>query len=83
MTTYEVLQLLKNYGGNCGDYRAKCPCKCSRKRTLHVTAKDGITLLYCESGCRARDIVNKLGITFDDLKDERTMSWASECLYCR
>lgn len=83
MLTYEFLQLCKRYNGGEGKYKAKCPCGCSRAYTLNVTAKDGITLIYCQSGCKAKDIVDTLGITFDDLRDERNMSWATEAIVCR
>lgn len=83
MITYEFLQLCKSYTGGEGRYLAKCPCGCAKRRTLHVTAKDGITLIYCESGCKAVDIVNVLGITFEDLRDKRNMSWETEAEYCR
>ena len=83
MITYEFLQLCKHYNGGEGKYVAKCPCKCARKRTLHVKAVNGRTLIYCVSGCKAIDIVNALGITFDDLKDERNMSWETEADFCR
>ena len=83
MTTYEFLQLCHHYNGGEGKYLAKCPCNCSRKRTLHVKAVDGITLIYCESGCKAIDVTNALKITLDDLKDDRNMSWQTEIEVCR
>lgn len=83
MATYEFLELCKSFNGGEGKYIAKCPCGCARRRTLHVTARDGITLIYCESGCKAKDVTDALGIKLDDLRDKRNMSWYTEAQLCR
>lgn len=83
MLTEEIITHFKGVIGKNGRYMAKCPCNCSRKRTLHVKAVDVITLIYCESGCKAIDVTNALKITLDDLKDDRNMSWQTEIEVCR
>ena len=71
MLTEEVLQNLKEVVGSNGRYMAKCPCHMDSRPSLAITAKDGITLIYCFAGCEAIRILAAVGLTFEDLRDSR------------
>ena len=79
MEIYEVLKYFDNVKGENGNYMGKCPCHDDNVASLSITAKDGITLIHCFAGCRAKDIVEKVGLTFDDLRDKRSISWKTQC----
>ena len=79
MTTYEVLKHFDNVRGSNGHYTARCPCHDDTENSLSITEKDDITLIHCFAGCQAKDIVKRVGLTFDDLRDSRCISWETQC----
>lgn len=73
MLTPEILTRFKGVTGSYGHYMAKCPCHKDNKASLSITAKKGVTLIHCFAGCWAGDILEKVGLTFDDLWDKENM----------
>lgn len=69
MLTSEVIKHFENVIRNKNSYMATCPCHNDRKQSLSLTAMDGITLIHCFAGCKAHDILKKVGLSFRDLWD--------------
>jgi transposase len=56
-------------GGN--GYVARCPSHDDKHQSLSLSESDGRILINCFAGCTAKEIANKLGLSFSDLFDKR------------
>lgn len=69
MSAYAILDRLskvRQTGAN--TWMACCPVHSDRSPSLSITEKDdGIVLLHCFAGCSVEDILDSIGLTFDDL----------------
>lgn len=50
-----------------GDYMVRCPTHDDHNPSLHITDVGDRILIYDFGGCEAKDILDKLGLTFKDL----------------
>ena len=54
-------------------YQALCPAHNDTKPSLSIKIKNNKILLCCHAGCKAKDIVKKLGLKMTDLNDAYTI----------
>lgn len=54
------------YNGR-NSFNCLCPIHEDKNPSLSVTEKDGKILLCCHAGCNTRDIINAVGLNFNDL----------------
>ena len=59
---------------------AKCPTHNDEKQSLSVAEDQGRILIKCFAGCETKSIVEKLGITWQDLFDKRIKKPSSSTL---
>ncbi len=72
MTLPELLPRLDGVksSGN-GQYTALCPCHTDNNASLSVSEKGGKILLHCFAGCEPSDIMESLGLTMQDLFNDK------------
>lgn len=71
MQLHEVTLRLKGVRRGGRGIAAKCPAHDDSRQSLSVCESDGRILLKCFAGCSTQTIVNKLGLTWNDLFDKR------------
>ena len=68
-----------------GSYMCRCPCHEDRKQSLHITHKNGKTLIYDQARCDLKDILESVGLDKSDLFDEKkkktSRSWKDRMEY--
>lgn len=69
MQTEQILPYFKGVRGREGKYMALCPAHEDHNPSLSISAKDGITLIHCFAGCNPKEILDAVGLTFEDLRD--------------
>jgi 5S rRNA maturation endonuclease (ribonuclease M5) len=67
----KLLDALREHGGTVKDSgsqtMAQCPAHDDGKPSLHITATESRTLVYCHAGCDTADVLAALGLTMADL----------------
>ena len=48
-------------------YNVVCPCHLDNTPSLSITSDSDKILLHCHAGCSTEDILNEIGLTFNDL----------------
>jgi AAA domain len=54
-----------------GDYHVTCPAHADTDPSLHVTDRDGRTLLCCQAGCQTQAVLDAAGLDWGDLFHDR------------
>ena len=71
MQLNEFIGKLNKVKGSGKQYTALCPAHSDNKQSLSVSVGDnGKILLNCHTGCTAKEIVNAMGLTMQDLFPE-------------
>lgn len=60
---------------NDASYQCKCPVHNDKKASLTISEQKGKLLLHCHAGCETRDILEEVGLTFQDLGDYKPPQW--------
>lgn len=63
----------KRLNGN--SYQCICPSHKDDKASLTISTEGGKILLHCHAGCDAKDILQKVGLTFRDINNNSQLSW--------
>lgn len=53
-----------------GKYMARCPAHNDSSPSLSITRKSDRILIHCHAGCGAMEVLEAIGLTFDDLFDD-------------
>ena len=56
-------------------YQCKCPVHYDSKASLTISEDKGKLLLHCHAGCGTKDILEEVGLSFQDLGDYRPPKW--------
>ena len=56
-------------------YQCKCPVHYDSKASLTISEDKGKLLLHCHAGCETKDILEEVGLSFQDLGDYRPPQW--------
>ncbi len=56
-------------------YQCKCPTHNDKKASLTISEDKGKLLIYCHAGCETRDILEEVGLTFQDLGNYQMPKW--------
>lgn len=69
MSVQKILERLEHTRKTSSDqWVAVCPAHDDRSPSLHVREKeDGRILIHCKAGCGANDVLNAIGLSYDDL----------------
>jgi putative DNA primase/helicase len=63
-----VFNRLENVVQNNGEFLAQCPCHNDARNSLSVgSGNDGKILMVCHAGCKTKDILSAVGLSFSDL----------------
>jgi len=55
-------------------FQCECPCHNDKKSSLTITKKGDRILMFCHANCDIRDILDKVGLSWGDLGEERIAS---------
>ena len=62
----------KSYRSGKDEYQCLCPAHNDRTASLSIkNLSDGRILIHCFAGCAANDILEAVGLTFDDIVPKR------------
>lgn len=67
---FEVPRKISN-----SSYQCKCPTHIDKEASLTISEKNGKLLLHCHAGCETKDILEEVGLTFQDLGDYNPLQW--------
>lgn len=56
-------------------YQCKCPVHYDSKASLTISEDKGKLLLHCHAGCETKDILEEVGLSYQDLGDYRPPQW--------
>ena len=56
-------------------YQCKCPVHSDSKASLTISENKGKLLIHCHAGCETRDILEEVGLTFQDLGNYQLPKW--------
>lgn len=71
-TAEPLLQRLEGVQKAGNGWRARCPSCGGRSRKVSVTERDGRVLLHCFGGCRAIEVLEAVGLGWQDVMPPRT-----------
>lgn len=54
-----------------GEWAARCPAHADKSPSLSVKENGGYLLIHCFAGCETADVMERLGLTLQDLFPER------------
>ena len=60
---------------NDNSYQCKCPVHIDDKASLTVSQENGKLLLYCHAGCDTKDILEAVGLSFQELEGKKALTW--------
>ena len=60
---------------NDSSYQCKCPIHSDNKASLTISEDHGKLLLHCHAGCDTKDILEEIGLTFQDLGGHEPPKW--------
>ena len=66
---------------NSSSYQCKCPVHMDNKASLTISEDRGKLLLRCHAGCETRDILEAVGLTFQDLGNYKPPAWRERLEY--
>jgi putative DNA primase/helicase len=58
--------------GRADHLNARCPAHDDRTASLSVDYRDGKVLVKCHAGCAVEEVLDRMGLTFEDLFDSNT-----------
>ncbi len=70
LTHFEVSRRISNKS-----YQCKCPVHLDKEASLTISEENGKLLLHCHAGCETKDILEELGLTFQDLGSYQPPKW--------
>lgn len=70
MTHFEVSRRISD-----SSYQCRCPVHGDRKASLTISEDRGKLLLHCHAGCGTKDILEEVGLTFQDLGGYQAPKW--------
>lgn len=66
---------------NDNSYQCKCPVHIDDKASLTVSQENGKLLLYCHAGCDTKDILEAVGLSFQELEGKKAPTWMDRLEY--
>lgn len=76
MTIEELVnhfKVAKKHNNN--SYQCMCPAHNDGKASLTISEASGKLLLHCHAGCETKDILEAVGLTFNDIGDYKPPQW--------
>jgi putative DNA primase/helicase len=70
LTYFKVSRKLNN-----SSYQCVCPVHNDGKASLTISEDKGKLLLHCHAGCETKDILDEVGLTFNDIGDYKSPQW--------
>lgn len=70
-TTDEILNYFQDVKKNGKGYMARCPIHDDHNPSLSITEENNKTLFYCHAGCKMKDIIQAVGLSWQDILPER------------
>jgi len=64
-------------------YQCNCPVHGDGKASLTISENKGKLLLFCHAGCKTEDILNAVGLTFNDIGDYAPPQWKERLEYSK
>lgn len=56
-------------------YQCECPVHRDNKASLTISEDKGKLLLHCHAGCETKDILEEVGLSFNDIGDYKPPQW--------
>lgn len=56
-------------------YQCECPVHRDKKASLTISENEGKLLLHCHAGCDTKDILDEVGLTFNDIGNYKPPQW--------
>lgn len=70
ITHFKVSRKLNN-----SSYQCECPVHRDKKASLTISEDKGKLLIHCHAGCETKDILEEVGLSFNDLGDYKPPQW--------
>lgn len=70
LTRFEISRKMNN-----ASYQCKCPAHNDKRASLTISEEKGKLLICCHAGCDTKDILEVIGLTFQDLGDYKPPQW--------
>ena len=72
-------ELLRHFDGvkklNASSYQCRCPVHTDNRASLTVSESHGKILLHCHAGCDTREVLEAVGLSFQDLTEKPRNTW--------